>query len=126
MMKFRPTPPEIRELIAPSLANARAGKIERQMKAIRLFRDLDDDITAVHIDFFFHVARSEGRCLAEVALAAGVKQSAASQYFLKLSAYRNKGREGLGLLHSVRNPFNQRQKLLMLTSLGESLLDRLE
>lgn len=125
-MKFRPTPPEIRELIAPSIAKARAVTIDRQMKAIRLFRELDNEITAAHIDFFFHVARVEGRCLTEVAISAGVKQTTASQFFIKLSAYKNRGRDGLGLLRSVRNPLNQRQRLILLTSFGESLLDRLE
>lgn len=126
-MKFRPTPAEIQQQIAPSFSSqARMETIEWGMESLRLFRELDDKLTAAQIDFFFHVARKEGCCIAEIAISAGIKQTTASHYFLKLSIYQHRGRSGLGLLHSKRNPFNQRQRLILLTSLGESLLNRLD
>ena len=103
--------------------------LSKTIQLLEIFRSLDPttEITLGEVASLIHIAIAEQRdgssvTITELADKAGVSLASSSRYVKALSTQDRQGREGLGLVSSVRDPSDDRRKIVTMTSDGNKVL----
>ena len=103
--------------------------LSKTLQLMEIFRSLDptSEITLGEVATLIHVALAEQRdgssvSITELADKAAVSLASSSRYVKALSTQDRQGREGLGLISSVRDPADDRRKIVTMTPEGNKVL----
>ena len=103
--------------------------LSKTIQLLEIFRSLDPttEITLGEVASLIQIAIAEQRdgssvTITELADKAGVSLASSSRYVKALSTQDRQGREGLGLVSSVRDPSDDRRKIVTMTSDGNKVL----
>ena len=103
--------------------------LSKTIQLLEIFRSLDPttEITLGEVASLIQIAIAEQRdgssvTITELADKAGVSLASSSRYVKALSTQDRQGREGLGLVSSVRDPSDDRRKIVTMTPDGNKVL----
>lgn len=103
--------------------SANAAGLSEAITIVRIFKQLDQYMTAQAMEIFLQVALDEGLSIVDIEKRLTVNRATASrsvQYFTDL--YKP-GQPGLGLMRTVKHPQDRRMKEVYLTSKGKTLAE---
>lgn len=103
--------------------SANAAGLSEAITIVRIFKQLDQYMTAQAMEIFLQVALDEGLSIVDIEKRLTVNRATASrsvQYFTDL--YKP-GQPGLGLMRTVEHPQDRRMKEVYLTSKGKTLAE---
>ena len=101
-------------------------KINKVEEIIKKISELDSEMPLGQIKFFLAVAKNEGSSLRDITAQCGLLMGTASRYMANLMfipKYRQNA--GVSLIHAYDNPVDRRQKVIVLTPAGKSLVEGL-
>jgi DNA-binding MarR family transcriptional regulator len=107
------------------LSKISAAQVNKSLKVIDVFRELDPMMPIGQVAFFLTAAKNEEMTLSEIAERSGLAIATASRYLANLTGLDRYKQEGLNLLDAYDNPMNRRQKLVVLTDAGRKLFSKL-
>lgn len=94
------------------------------LHALRQYQTIRPTISTQEVIFLLHVAKEEGRTLAELSRAMGIPTATTNRYHHLLS--RRYGRKSHGLIHGYRSLQDSRRLQIVLTLDGHQFFQRLE
>jgi DNA-binding MarR family transcriptional regulator len=102
------------------------NEITRFLGAVELFRSLDQEIPGQTIVAFLTIASHPGITVSELGDRLGMAHSTASRQVFTLSKVKTFNQPGYGLVESIENPRNRRERNIHLTSQGERFLNSIK
>jgi DNA-binding MarR family transcriptional regulator len=101
-------------------------KINKVLAAVQAVRNLDAEMPLGQLVFFLTVAKNEGAPLREIAAQCDMLMGTASRYMSNLQFIpRYRQQAGVSLIEAFDNPADRRQKVIVLTPAGRTLLEDL-
>ncbi|MEM7444597.1 MAG: MarR family winged helix-turn-helix transcriptional regulator [Pseudomonadota bacterium] len=100
--------------------------IDRLMRAMEVFRELDPDMPIQYALSFLTLARNPGLSIRDLSERLGIAQSSASRNVAALSEWHSFRKPGHNLVQAKEDPRERRRKIVSLTRKGKALLVRLE
>ncbi|OON64522.1 hypothetical protein B0920_14710 [Massilia sp. KIM] len=97
--------------------------VEGYLHALRKYQEIRPTISTQEVIFLLHVAKQEGRTLADLSRATDIPLATASRYLQRLS--RRNGRRSPGLIHGYRSLEDSRRLQIVLTPNGQQFFQRL-
>lgn len=97
--------------------------IDGYLHALRQYQTIRPTISTQEVIFLLHVAKEEGRTLAELSRASGIPTTTLTRYHHLLS--RRYGRKSHGLIHGFRSMQDSRRLQVVLTPDGHRFFQRL-
>jgi DNA-binding MarR family transcriptional regulator len=100
-------------------------KLEKLLRAVEVFRELETSLPLSYVAAFLNVAISPDKGVSEYARDLGVAQPVASRVLLEIGKKARYGGEGLGLIDQDFAPNDLRTKHAYLTPKGVKLVRKL-
>jgi len=101
-------------------------KVNKVLGAVQAVRSLDSEMPLGQLVFFLTVAKNEGAPLREIAEQCNMLMGTASRYMANLQFIpRYRQQAGVSLIEAFDNPADRRQKVIVLTPAGRTLLEDL-
>lgn len=101
--------------------------VDRLLRLVNKFRDLDSDITfsVAHVLLLVAEAGDEGISLTDVADKAGLGLSSVSRHAAYLGKINRHHEEGYNLIQTHEDPMERRRRLATLTGKGKAFMNQL-
>jgi DNA-binding MarR family transcriptional regulator len=100
-------------------------KLVRTINAIEVFREFDTAFPASYMVALLLVATKPGKGSSDYAKDLGVAQAVASRLMLEIGQKSRRGGEGLGLIDSISDPMDLRQRQVFLTPKGKQVIKKI-
>lgn len=97
--------------------------LDRSAAALRAIRDIDPELPSSKVALLLEVARAPGLGPSEYARRLGSTQAVISRSLKDLGEIGRNHQPGLGLVHYVSDPMDDRRKNYFLTGKGEEALN---